>query len=84
MREVLESGSLLLDAAMGTALQSLGLRGPAPAWNVSHPERVRAVHLAHVAAGAECVLTNTFAGALSFRDSQSGVHPHRFYRAYAP
>ena len=63
MRELLRSGSLLLDAAMGTALMSRGLTGRAPAWNLSHPNVVRDVHAAHVAAGAEVVLTNTFVGA---------------------
>ena len=63
MREVLRSGSLLLDAAMGTSLLSRGLTGRAPAWNLSHPDAVLAVHAAHVAAGAEVVLTNTFVGA---------------------
>ena len=63
MREALRSGSLLLDAAMGTSLMAQGLIGRAPAWNLSHPEQVKAVHLAHVAAGAELVLTNTFVGA---------------------
>lgn len=63
MREVLQSGSLLLDAAMGTALMAQGLSGRAPAWNLSHPDQVRGVHLRHVAAGAQMVLTNTFAGA---------------------
>lgn len=48
---------------MGTALLAQGLTGRAPEWNLSHPESVRAVHLAHVAAGAELVLTNTFVGA---------------------
>ena len=28
--------------------------------------------------------TNTFAGSLNFSDSQSGVHPNRFYRARTP
>jgi 5-methyltetrahydrofolate--homocysteine methyltransferase len=63
LREALRSGSLLLDAAMGTALLARGLTGRAPAWNLSHPGDVRAVHAAHVAAGAEVVLTNTFVGA---------------------
>src|ERR1041384_1343940 len=54
---------LLLDAAMGTALLAQGLKGRAPEWNLSHPERVRGVHLAHRAAGAELILTNTFVGA---------------------
>lgn len=54
---------MLLDAAMGTALLARGLKGRAPEWNLSHPGEVLAVHRAHVAAGAELVLTNTFAGA---------------------
>jgi len=28
------------------------------------------------------LLTNTFTGALHFSDTQSGMHPHRFYRAH--
>jgi 5-methyltetrahydrofolate--homocysteine methyltransferase len=63
LREVLRSGSLLLDAAMGTSLLGQGLVGRAPAWNLTHPAQVQAVHAAHVAAGAEVVLTNTFVGA---------------------
>jgi methionine synthase I (cobalamin-dependent) len=63
LRDTLRGGSLLLDAAMGTALMAQGLTGPAPAWNLSHPDRVQAVHAAHVQAGAGLVLTNTFVGA---------------------
>jgi methionine synthase I (cobalamin-dependent) len=66
LREALERGSLLLDAAMGTALMAQGLdpaRESAPSWNLRRPEVVRSIHLSHVAAGAEVVLTNTFAGA---------------------
>jgi 5-methyltetrahydrofolate--homocysteine methyltransferase len=53
---------LLMDGAMGTELQKLGLRDDdnAAAWNVLHPERVRGVHQAYLAAGAEVCLTNTF------------------------
>jgi S-methylmethionine-dependent homocysteine/selenocysteine methylase len=60
---VLRGGTLLLDAAMGTALLARGLKGRAPEWNLTHPEAVAAVHASHVAAGAELVLTNTFVGA---------------------
>ena len=63
LREILERGTLLLDAAMGTALLARGLSGPAPAWNLSRPEAVLEVHRSHVEAGAELILTNTFAGA---------------------
>lgn len=63
LAEVLQSGALLLDAAMGTALIARGLRGRAPEWNLTHPDDVLAVHRSHVEAGAEVVLTNTFAGA---------------------
>jgi len=63
LAEILRNGSLVLDAAMGTALIAQGLKGRAPAWNLSHPESVRGVHLVHLATGAELVLTNTFVGA---------------------
>ncbi|MFN2548468.1 MAG: homocysteine S-methyltransferase family protein [Myxococcales bacterium] len=61
--DFLRTESLLLDAAMGTALIGQGLKGRAPEWNLTRPELVREVHLAHVAAGAQVVLTNTFTGA---------------------
>jgi methionine synthase I (cobalamin-dependent) len=59
----LRSGTLLLDAAMGTALIDRGLLGRAPEWNLTRPTEVLAVHRSHVEAGAEVVLTNTFVGA---------------------
>jgi methionine synthase I (cobalamin-dependent) len=53
---------LLMDAAMGTQLQRQGLRPGenATAWNILHPKRVRSVHAAYRAAGAEVLLSNTF------------------------
>ena len=54
---------LILDAAMGTALIAQGLKGRAPAWNLQSPRSVQNVHSAHVRAGADVVLTNTFVGA---------------------
>src|SRR5207248_1431464 len=61
--EALRSRTLLLDAAMGTALIDRGLRGRAPEWNLTRPTDVLAVHRSHIEAGAQLVLTNTFVGA---------------------
>ena len=61
--DALRSGRvLLMDGAMGTELQRAGLRPGecGEAWNLTQPERVRAIHQAYVDAGAEVLLTNTF------------------------
>jgi 5-methyltetrahydrofolate--homocysteine methyltransferase len=61
--EALHSGRvLLMDGAMGTELQRLGLPEgePCELWNLTHPEQVCAVHCAYLEAGAEVLLTNTF------------------------
>jgi methionine synthase I (cobalamin-dependent) len=50
---------LLMDGAMGTELLPLGLRCVEEA-NLRRSARVRAIHSAHVAAGARVLLTNTF------------------------
>ena len=63
LRALLREGTLLLDAAMGTALIERALSGPAPAFNLTHPAAVLEVHRSHVTAGADLVLTNTFVGA---------------------
>jgi len=56
------AGPMLLDAAMGTALQARGL--PAEAlpeeWILTRPEAIAAVHASHAAAGARVLLTCTF------------------------
>ncbi len=53
---------LLMDGAMGTELQRAGLKSgeSSASWNLLHPERVRIVHNAYVAAGASVLLANTF------------------------
>jgi len=53
---------LLADGAMGTQLQRAGLEpgGCGEAWNLDHPERVLAIQRGYVAAGSDCLLTNTF------------------------
>ncbi len=61
--DALHSGRvILMDGPMGTELQRLGLRdGECSAlWNLTHPEKVAAVHAAYLEAGAEVLLTNTF------------------------
>lgn len=63
LRRLALPAPILLDGAMGTALLARGLdlsSGRAAAWNLSHPDDVLAIHRAHVGAGAELVLTNTF------------------------
>jgi len=55
---------LLADGATGTNLFAAGLQsGEAPElWNLSHPERIAALHRSFIDAGADIVLTNTFGG----------------------
>jgi 5-methyltetrahydrofolate--homocysteine methyltransferase len=61
--DALSSGQvLLMDGAMGTELQRAGLQPGecGERWNLTHPERVHAIHDRYVKAGAHCLLTNTF------------------------
>ncbi|MDQ3248337.1 MAG: homocysteine S-methyltransferase family protein [Chloroflexota bacterium] len=61
----LQQGRIILgDGAMGTMLQDAGLTdGGAPElWNVTHPDRVRAVYQGYVDAGSNLIETNTFGG----------------------
>jgi methionine synthase I (cobalamin-dependent) len=55
---------LLADGATGTNLFEMGLTsGESPElWNVSHPDRISALHQSFVDAGADIVLTNSFGG----------------------
>jgi methionine synthase I (cobalamin-dependent) len=61
--DALNSGRvLLMDGAMGTELQRAGMREDEcyELWNLTHPDRVRAIHQAYLDAGAACLVTNTF------------------------
>jgi 5-methyltetrahydrofolate--homocysteine methyltransferase len=53
---------LLMDGAMGTELRRAGLKEGqcGELWNLTQPEKVRAIHQAYVDAGAEVLLSNTF------------------------
>ena len=67
--ELLNKGPFFLDGGMGTLLQREGLKpGEAPeSWNLTHPEKVTAIHRAYYEAGSHMVAANTF-----------GVHPQRY------
>jgi methionine synthase I (cobalamin-dependent) len=64
-QELLESGGpIVADGAMGTMLMANGLEfgDPPELWNLEHPEIIRRVQRAYLAAGAQVLLTNTFGG----------------------
>ena len=66
-KERVARGEILIsDGAMGTYLQAMGLSpGECPEWwCVSHPEVVRGIHEAYIAAGADIVETNSFGGTI--------------------
>ena len=66
--------ALLADGAMGTQLQNRGLEpgGCGEHWNVTQPGKVAEIHAAYAAAGADCLLTNTF-GACAITLERHGV-----------
>ena len=68
LKEKLQNGIFYLDGAMGTTLQSLGLKaGELPEeWNLSRPDDITAIHRAYFLAGSDMVLANTF-GANPFK-----------------
>ena len=71
----LAAGEILIgDGATGTYLQDKGLEvGQAPeAWNLSHPDTVRAMAAEYFAAGSDIVETNTFGGT-SLRLEKAGL-----------
>ena len=67
--ELLRTGPFFLDGGMGSLLQAQGLMpGEAPeTWNLTHPEKITAIHRAYYEAGSHLVMANTF-----------GVHPLRY------
>jgi 5-methyltetrahydrofolate--homocysteine methyltransferase len=61
--DALHSGEvLLMDGGMGSELRRIGLGVDCCCehWNLTHPDRVRAVHEGYKNAGAQFLLTNTF------------------------
>jgi len=72
--EALAERPLLGDGAMGTQLQAAGLElgGCGEHWNLTHPDRVLAIHKSYVEAGSDCLITQTF-GASSINLARHGL-----------
>lgn len=77
LRELLGTKRLYLDGGMGTMLQRAGLGGGElpEQWNLTHPEVVRGIHAAYLAAGATIVTTNTFGAYKTKYDNLSEIIP---------
>lgn len=75
-KESLDKSIIYFDGAMGSVLQKQGLgQGVHPeTLNITEPERVKAVHLAYLASGANVITTNTFgASPIKFGDGYEDV-----------
>lgn len=53
---------LVCDGAMGTLLSQEGLESGicGDLWNITHPEKIMAIHKAYLEAGCDIIITNTF------------------------
>ena len=62
--ETLRERRLVCDGAMGTQLMLAGLANGecGEAWNLTDPDRVLKIQRHYAAAGADCLITNTFGG----------------------
>src|SRR5258705_792189 len=70
----LDAGPLLCDGAMGTLLYARGVSLDAcfDVLNLSNPRVVQSIHADYIAAGADCIETNTF-GANRFKLAVHGL-----------
>ena len=73
LRSLLGKEVLIFDGGMGSQLQARGMvPGELPeAYNLTDPEMVTAIHGDYLAAGSDCITTNTF-GANRYRVEESG------------
>lgn len=78
----LKKGILILDGAMGTQLQALGMEagGIPELLNLTNPELITRIHAGYTAAGADIVYANTF-GANRKKMAATGETPERLIRA---
>jgi len=72
------SAFLIFDGAMGTMLQTYGLKtGELPeSYNIIHPEIIEKIQREYVAAGADIITTNTF-GANRYKLGEHGLDPEK-------
>lgn len=59
----IQNGEILVcDGAMGTLLAQEGLESGicGDLWNITHPEKIIAIHKAYLEAGCDIIITNTF------------------------
>ena len=56
----LQDHILVADGAMGTILYAEGLDTCPEAYNLSHPEKIEAIHRSYIEAGADVIQTNTY------------------------
>lgn len=65
MRSITDGIPLLIDGATGTEVERRGVAKIAKAWNaggtLSHPDTVQAIHEDYIRAGANIIISNTFA-----------------------
>jgi len=69
----------MIDGAMGTQMFAVGLESgdPPEEWNVTEPDKVRAIHQGYVDGGSDIFLTNSFGGThfrLKLHSMQHRVH----------
>ncbi len=76
IREKLKNEIIILDGAMGTMLQSKGLKlGQQPEiLNIENPEIIKAIHKSYIEAGVHIITTNSF-GANERKLHNSGFSP---------
>lgn len=62
IRTAIKTKRMYFDGGFGTVLQSMGLEKGTPPeiWNLTHPDKVSAVHKAYIDAGSNIITTNTF------------------------
>ncbi len=62
LRTLIREKRMYFDGGFGTVLQSMGLKPETPpeAWNLTHPDKVSALHKAYIEAGSTIITTNTF------------------------